>query len=271
MMGDTWENLTTILQESQKFVISKEIAEIADGLSTNEDQLTKLINLCRLPFPTIWAEVVHADRPHFKNANRPLLQHEQVPTRVGVLLRQLSNTQFLASLFWNFPKDKFATCSLFDCHVDMTAGVGIPVFCKFWNNGIKIIEKRNGIAKAQELIEAAKYDWPGEIPFWLAILALTNSRNAVELKTVDNTAWNEKRTRKGQEPFVSYRECNLRVPKAMQVQTTSGKTGHGHSKALHIVSGHLKVRKTGIYWWNSFWRGDANLGTVTKVRKLEKN
>jgi hypothetical protein len=36
----------------------------------------------------------------------------------------------------------------------------------------------------------------------------------------------------------------------------------------HFVRGHFKVRKTGIFWWSAYQRGDPKLGFVHKDYKL---
>ena len=38
----------------------------------------------------------------------------------------------------------------------------------------------------------------------------------------------------------------------------------------HFVSGHWKVRKTGIYFWRPFKRGDFGRGTVSKDYHLDR-
>jgi hypothetical protein len=32
----------------------------------------------------------------------------------------------------------------------------------------------------------------------------------------------------------------------------------------HLVRGHFKIRKTGVYWWAPFLRGDARHGTIKR-------
>ena len=272
--GATWGQLQSDLQNSQKFVISKEIAEVADELSTDESQAEKVLQHCRLPFPLVWAEVVHQDRPHYLNAERPPAAHEKVPVRVGVLLRGIADTkgtQFRASLFWNYPDEKMAICSMIDMLIDVTKGVDGSVFmrpCPYWYDAAMLILQDHGQDRLAKLIECSKGDWPGEVPFWASILALVNSRNAIELKMVDNTLWNRKRAKRGQKPFVDYRVCHLRVPKALR--NTIGVVGNepGGKKAFHYVSGHFKVRKTGIYWWQPHSRGDISLGVVHRKHTI---
>lgn len=33
----------------------------------------------------------------------------------------------------------------------------------------------------------------------------------------------------------------------------------------HLVRGHFKIRRTGVYWWSPFLRGDGTRGTVKRV------
>jgi hypothetical protein len=32
----------------------------------------------------------------------------------------------------------------------------------------------------------------------------------------------------------------------------------------HLVRGHFKIRRTGVFWWSSFLRGDAGKGELKR-------
>jgi hypothetical protein len=44
----------------------------------------------------------------------------------------------------------------------------------------------------------------------------------------------------------------------------------GMKYRMHFCRGHFKRRKTGVYWWNQQWRGDASIGVVVKDYRFRK-
>jgi len=47
-------------------------------------------------------------------------------------------------------------------------------------------------------------------------------------------------------------------------QRRLGTTDTQNTTRLHTVRGHFKIRKTGIFWWPHFMRGDPQKGAITK-------
>jgi hypothetical protein len=100
-------------------------------------------------------------------------------------------------------------------------------------------------------------DTVGEGPFMEAVLALMNSRNAVESVPADLTRLNRKRVRLGRAPFLTHYVTDL------SLSMTEARRGHAHGMSReqargHKVRGHFKIRSTGIYWWHEFERGDQS-------------
>jgi hypothetical protein len=111
--------------------------------------------------------------------------------------------------------------------------------------------------------ELARSDWAGEVSFLLAVIGLLNARNVVERERVDLSRKNKARVKRGRRPFMEH--SVLKIHRGQIKRAAAGQpsgTGHGPIR-YHVCSGHFKVRKTGIFFWKPFWRGDPKRGTVT--------
>ena len=99
-------------------------------------------------------------------------------------------------------------------------------------------------------------DIEGEPPFAETIIAMMNSRNAVEHRPVDLSGLNKARAKRGRSLFLPYKTTHLQLS---QAQTRAFRAGllSREEAGQHRVRGHFKIRKTGIYWWHPFFRGDA--------------
>jgi hypothetical protein len=105
------------------------------------------------------------------------------------------------------------------------------------------------------------YSWEadieGEPPFAETVIAMMNSRNAIEHRPVDLTALNKSRAKRKKPLFLPYRTTHLRLS---QAQTRAFRAGllSREDAGRHRVRGHFKIRKTGVYWWSPFFRGDPS-------------
>jgi hypothetical protein len=95
----------------------------------------------------------------------------------------------------------------------------------------------------------------GEAPFAETVIAMMNSRNAIETRPVDLSALNKARIKRKRPAFLHYRTTHLRLS---QAQTRAFRAGllSKEDAGRHRVRGHFKIRKTGVYWWSPFFRGD---------------
>jgi hypothetical protein len=100
-------------------------------------------------------------------------------------------------------------------------------------------------------------DIEGEPPFADTVVAMMNSRNAIEHRPVDLSGLNKQRAKRGRQLFLPYQTTHLRLS---QAQTRAFRAGllSREDAGRHRVRGHFKIRKTGIYWWHPFFRGDPN-------------
>jgi hypothetical protein len=82
-----------------------------------------------------------------------------------------------------------------------------------------------------------------------------NSRNAIETRPVDLSGLNRARAKKRRPLFLSYRTTHLRLSQAQQRAFRAGLLSK-EDAGRHRVRGHFKIRRTGVYWWSPFFRGD---------------
>ena len=112
-------------------------------------------------------------------------------------------------------------------------------------------------------------DWQGEPKFIAAALELMNSRNAVEQLAVEiPPKVNKRRRRDGKLPFLGYQL--LRIPGRYKHKHIASGEVDGRQLRAHFVRGHYKVRRTGVFFWSAFQRGNPTLGFVHKDYKLSR-
>lgn len=110
-----------------------------------------------------------------------------------------------------------------------------------------------------EFLNTLKVSWEsdieGEGPMVEAIIAMMNSRNAIEHRDVDLRALNKSRAKRGRAEFLPYRTTHLRLSQAQQRAFRAGAISREQA-GRHWVLGHFKIRRTGVFWWTPFLRGD---------------
>ncbi|HEY2210292.1 MAG TPA: hypothetical protein VGH62_01490 [Bradyrhizobium sp.] len=107
-------------------------------------------------------------------------------------------------------------------------------------------------------------DIQGEGPFIECFLAMLNSRNCIAREPVDYGKLNKARAKRGKGPLMSFTKTKLVLTRAQpRVADASGITREAARQ--HLVRGHFKIRRTGVYWWSPFLRGDGKLGTVKRA------
>ncbi|MBX9877677.1 MAG: hypothetical protein K2Y22_04395 [Candidatus Obscuribacterales bacterium] len=96
------------------------------------------------------------------------------------------------------------------------------------------------------------------------VLCLLNCKNLlVPIDVIPSERLNKARQRRGKLPLVSHKLLRLRLD--VQNDRSNGSScSNRDSRRLHLVRGHFKARKSGLYWWSPFVRGSKELGLVTK-------
>lgn len=122
-----------------------------------------------------------------------------------------------------------------------------------------------GDAGKQAMIQ----DVQEEIAPMLATLILMNSKNCVETtKTEPPPKLNKARLKRGKAPLVSFSTVHINLSRTRQ--RAGGARGMSEAEmAKHKVRGHFKVRRTGVFWWNDYERGDLAHGRHRHDYKVE--
>jgi hypothetical protein len=109
-------------------------------------------------------------------------------------------------------------------------------------------------ALTKQAIAAWQEDLLGEEPFAHAFLTLLNARQALDNEREDLARLNKQRLRKRQTPLCEFIVTRLRLSERAAARAAA----QGLSRAAarrHLVRGHFKTRRSGIYWWTPFYRG----------------
>ena len=304
LIGDGWQRLRRDMALAQKFVLDRSLAATADAVM--DDEVSRVLGSCRVPFGSVWIECLQADRPQFHVAplsgSRDKLLPDRdndffplaKPKRIGLLLQcpHESRLQFFAHLMWSFPNDEL-TPSIISMVVDLTAecgwlkelerrldfgGIGSkdlsahilpipsPYYSEFletmWgqdNQFLSSEEMRKRMPmELQRLLYEGLADWGHEPQYWFAVLALLNCRNVAASKTIDVSGLNRARTKQRRPLFAEHKILSLRLPGARAGGGTRHSSVSDEQARGHFVRGHFKVRKTGVFWWGDFFRGDPS-------------
>lgn len=272
-----------LLAKAARFVMAEDFVVASDQLSRDLGTVEKALPFARLPYPVCWLEFAHADREKFIEEDYDRLRQVQ-PVRIGWLLQQTdSNGSWEASMFWSFDAanektfgiEALRASSPNRIHISGAAALLCCDASKFSRGLMAVFELKRGHIADQadewctELfghkppIAPGYYDdWQGEPKYLAAALALMNSKNAAETVKVDIPAkLNKRRQRDGKLPFLDYHL--LRIPGRYKQKNVAGEAT-GQQLRAHFVRGHFKVRRTGVFFWSTFQRGNPTLGFVHK-------
>jgi hypothetical protein len=115
----------------------------------------------------------------------------------------------------------------------------------------------------------ARADWAGEAAYLLAVIGLLNARNAVEMEPVDLSKLNRARLKNDKRPLFEHKL--LKIARRVHKRVYPDGKGHADHAPMreHFVRSHWKHRKTGIFFWRPFVRGDAKQGKIEKDYELK--
>lgn len=293
-MGNGLASLQARVAAAPKLVADRSIAIAADGISYEE--VVRTVDFLRLPFTSVWIEATHADRLSFVNSKVPPLPGDEPPSRVGVFCETLGRQSFGATLVWStVRRSEINDQSVFICplaaildfsdgqstlsalklrgSVRMDGSLTHPMArhtgirsCPYLDEMLLKYEANGG--DVQAMLDGSAKDWSGELTFWLALLALLNTKNAVTKTDVSMASTNKTRRRLGRPTFHDHSVLKLRLPAAATPSEPAGDPAHDAAVRAHFVRGHFKVRKTGMFWWSPYVRGDLALGFRSKDYKL---
>lgn len=112
-------------------------------------------------------------------------------------------------------------------------------------------------------LAASSADLLGEPQVLMAALSLINSRSGVSKEAVDLQKLNRQRTKGGKLPLLSYSTVKMKLSRRDSRIAQSEGTEPAMIRQ-HIVRGHFKIRKSGIYWWRPYLRGTSEAGVVVR-------
>lgn len=121
-----------------------------------------------------------------------------------------------------------------------------------------IWDRMRGTPTERKIEELARFDLRAEWSVSIALLVVLNSRNLIDYgEETDMTKLNKARTKRGKPPLLSHREIVLDLSKVQKRRISGDGMGDRAASQAHLVRGHIKVRKTGAFWWSSHVRGEG--------------
>ena len=108
-----------------------------------------------------------------------------------------------------------------------------------------------------KVMQAAMLDIEGEPPLLRAAVMLLNSRNlATTQPRPIAPRLNKARAKRGAAPLLDYSHVGIRLTRALSAR--AGMAGDAHQPhRLHLVRGHFKIRRSGVFWWAPHPRGQG--------------
>jgi hypothetical protein len=126
-----------------------------------------------------------------------------------------------------------------------------------WISALRIC----GEAGYRKLMEASMSDIEGEPDILRCVLMVLNSRNMVEREyRPAPERLNRARAKSGKPPLMDTTTIRVKLSRAMQARATDSGTDPRHPSRAHVVRGHFKIRKTGVWWWSPHVRGEPQAG-----------
>lgn len=112
----------------------------------------------------------------------------------------------------------------------------------------------SGVLKKRHL-DSYIDDLCGELPFVSAFLTMLNSKTILEKRTDDFVRLNKARAKNRRAPLKEFVVTKLSLSRVQANRARAAGITNREEARLTLVRGHLKVRKTGVYWWSAHPRG----------------
>ena len=113
----------------------------------------------------------------------------------------------------------------------------------------------------QHFLDEWRNDWRGELLFFQVAIMFLNSKNSVAIEFNDLSRLNKKRRRFGRAALYSHKVVQLSLTGTQENRTRMMTAAEARA---HLVRGHFKIRKNGVFWWMPHIRGNRALGFVDK-------
>jgi hypothetical protein len=100
----------------------------------------------------------------------------------------------------------------------------------------------------------------------LGVLMLLNTHNGTRQQTANMDRLNRARAKRRLPALLGYSTVTLHLAGRRAETRRWGNSSDAVRE--HLVRGHFKIRKSGIFWWSPHSRGESTLGTVEKTYRL---
>jgi hypothetical protein len=243
-----------------------------------------------LPDRVCWFELCQEHRPHFMASPTHYAEHQRKPKRVGFLCvaQDTQLWRWNTFLMWSLQNPRTQLYSPFPGlvsggHFNNASSISVafdtkdgmpPATSEKLGQLVQICiapytnpTVRRALLQGNELSKLLQSDWGGEVRFLLALLGLFNARNVMEVEPVDKSKHNKSRRRDGKPPLCNHTILKIRAAHRRSLIGTRGKGTAGDIRE-HFVVGHWKARRTGLFWWNPFWRGNPEHGRISHDYEL---
>lgn len=139
----------------------------------------------------------------------------------------------------------------------------VSVVCPHMQRFVDEARKRVSFEVMEKFIQASTQDITGEVKILQTALCLLNSKNCVSVEVADIAAVNARRRKDKKKPLLSYSTVKIHLSRADQRAAMRDGASEEDIRQ-HIVRGHFKLRKSGVYWWRPFLRGNPKVGQVVR-------
>lgn len=242
------------LKEAEKFVFDRDASSAAKQVADlGAESVIKSLPLCRLPHRITWIEL-----------DRHVIAPNELEEVKGVGFCMLepdgaTEGEFAITIFYEDDEGYFGTYPFSilvypkrngQTFLDMMDVRVNPFAVEESNRMIGDVAKSEGMAGAGAVMAKVA----------LSALAVLNSRNLVITEKAKPFGARAARRRGEREPM-AYSTVRITLNRRdMSAAAADGMTQE--EMRQHVVRGHFKVRKSGIYWWRPFIRGSIDVGKV---------
>lgn len=285
---------------AQKFVLSPDVLEAAERLANSKPRsLLDAIALCALPHDRMWIEFAY----HYQMSPRDNQSLKQAE-RMGLLVRSMDedNKRFSVAFNWTFKDDPMVRVCPIGVLVNWSDGwkplptvfsaskrliEADPEFMALDDvnrEAMVLLESRQAIALSpysRKIWEHLERTQPaetaragqayvdsirGDVQLLQAVICLLNSRNCIGLTrgVMPERKGNSARVSRKGFRGLSYSTVTINLSRRDSDAAAADGMSAGEIRK-HIVRGHFKIRKGGVYWWRPFIRGKAEFGEVKRV------
>ena len=121
----------------------------------------------------------------------------------------------------------------------------------------KAVIERGSPADISRMMNNWREDIAGGGAVMRCILALMNTKNILAHEPDDISRLNKARSKRGKPPLLPFTITGLSLSRARANAASAAGMSREQAR-YHLVRGHFKVRKTGVFWWSPFPRGDIS-------------